>query len=59
MLDTGVLLGETLDIPEARGWLLDHRITPQETGVGMLTELRAWMDAVAGGGACGFPDRRG
>ena len=48
VLDTGVLLGETLDIPEARGWLLDHRITPQETGVGMLTELRAWMDELPG-----------
>jgi arginine deiminase len=48
VLDTGVLLGETLDLPEARGWVLDHRITPQEIGVGMLAELRAWMDELPG-----------
>jgi arginine deiminase len=48
VLDTDVLLGETLDNPEARGWVLDHRITPQEIGVGMLAELRAWMDELPG-----------
>ena len=48
VLDTGVLLGETLDIAPARAWVLDHRITPQEIGVGMLEELRAWMDGLPG-----------
>ncbi|MCZ0813058.1 MAG: arginine deiminase [Pseudomonadota bacterium] len=48
VLDTGVLLGEVLDIPEARAWVLDHRITPQEIGVGMLKDLRAWMDELPG-----------
>jgi arginine deiminase len=48
VLDAAVLLGETLDIPEARAWVLDHRITPQEIGVGMLDQLRAWMDGLPG-----------
>ena len=26
VLDSGTLLAETLDIPEARQWVLDHRI---------------------------------
>ena len=54
VLDTGVLLGETLDIAEARAWVLDHRITPQEIGVGMLEDLRAWMDALPGADLAGF-----
>jgi arginine deiminase len=48
VLDAGELLGEALDIPEARAWVLDHRITPQEIGVGMLVELRAWMQELSG-----------
>ncbi|WP_372609578.1 arginine deiminase [Aquicoccus sp.] len=48
VLDTGLLLGEVLDMPEARGWVLDHRVTPQEIGVGMLDDLRGWMDELQG-----------
>jgi len=54
VLDTGVLLGETLDIAQARAWVLDHRITPQEIGVGMLEDLRAWMDALPGADLAAF-----
>lgn len=35
---------ETLDGPKGRGWLLDHRIVSDQIGVGMMSELRAWMD---------------
>jgi arginine deiminase len=48
VLDTGVLLGEVLTLPEARSWVLDHRITPHHIGVGMLRELRGWMDELPG-----------
>lgn len=48
VLDTEILLGEALDIPEARAWVLDHRIAPREVGVGMLDELRTWMDKLPG-----------
>jgi len=44
VLDVNDLLIETLDIPDGRDWVLDHRITPDQVGVGMLPELRAWMD---------------
>jgi len=54
VLDTGVLLGEALDIAPARAWLLDHRITPHEIGVGMLGELRIWMDALPGAELAAF-----
>ncbi|GAA6203142.1 arginine deiminase [Aquicoccus sp. SU-CL01552] len=48
VLDVNDLLAETLDIPEGRDWVLDHRITPDQIGVGMLTELHAWMDELPG-----------
>lgn len=48
VLDTRVLLGETMDIPQARDWVLDHRITPLQIGVGMLGELRTWMNNLSG-----------
>ncbi len=48
VLDAMVLLGETLDISEARKWVLDHRITRNDVGVGMRGDLRAWMEALPG-----------
>ena len=48
VLDVNDLLAETLDIPKARDWVLDHRITPDQIGVGMMSELRAWMDELPG-----------
>ncbi|WP_435105330.1 arginine deiminase [Arhodomonas sp. AD133] len=44
VLDVNDLLAETLDIPEARTWVLDHRVTVDHIGVGALSELRAWFD---------------
>jgi len=48
VLDAMVLLGETLDISEARKWVLDHRITRNDVGVGMRDDLRGWMEALPG-----------
>jgi len=44
VLDVNELLAQTLDIAEARRWLLDLRITRNDIGLGMLSDLRAWMD---------------
>ncbi|PVA08970.1 arginine deiminase [Pelagivirga sediminicola] len=44
VLETGALLAETLEIAEARKWVLDHRIAAIHVGVGMRRELRDWMD---------------
>ncbi len=48
VLDVNDLLAETLDIPLARAWILDHRITWNHIGVGMVSDLRAWMDELPG-----------
>lgn len=48
VLDVNELLAETLDIAEARQWILDHRINWNQIGVGMVSDLRAWMDELPG-----------
>lgn len=48
VLDVQALLAETLDIPEARAWLLDRKISANHVGVGMLQELRSWLDEMPG-----------
>lgn len=48
VLETGAMLGEVLDNPEARKWVLDARLAPEQVGVGMRQELRAWMDELPG-----------
>ena len=48
VLDAQDLLAEALDLPEARAWVLDRRVTHQEVGVGMLDRLRSWMDGLPG-----------
>lgn len=38
------LLAETMAIPEARAWVLDQQITPDEVGVGILKDVRSYLD---------------
>ena len=44
VLEMHDLLAQTLAIAEARQWVLDQRITWNEIGVGMVSDLRAWLD---------------
>lgn len=48
VLETGALLAETMDIPEARQWVLDARISATHVGIGMRRELRDWLDGLPG-----------
>jgi arginine deiminase len=38
------LLSETMHDPLARRWLLDRKITPNELGLSLSQEMRAWLD---------------
>ena len=40
------LLAQTMDIPEARSWLLDRKITPNEVGLGLVDDTRAFLDSL-------------
>ncbi|WP_227269513.1 arginine deiminase [Roseobacter weihaiensis] len=44
VLDQHDLLTDILDIKAARKWLLDRKITEDHIGVGMLDEVRGWLD---------------
>ena len=55
MTDRGVevvemhnLLAETVTIPEARTWILDHQVIPNQVGVGLVEEVRSYLDELSG-----------
>ena len=41
------VLAETLARPDGRAWLLDRRITANQVGIGLVTDTRAFLDALA------------
>src|ERR1700676_2278605 len=43
VLLVGDLLTETLRDPEARAWLLDRKVTPNELGLTLSQEMRMWL----------------
>lgn len=42
------LLGQTMDIPEARTWLLDRKIIANRVGLGLVPGTRAYLDSLTG-----------
>ncbi len=55
MTDRGVdvvelhdLLGATMDLPEARTWLLDRKIIANRVGLGLVPGTRAFLDSLTG-----------
>jgi len=40
------LLAETLDVPQAKKWLLDTQITPNEVGMGLVADVRAFLESL-------------
>jgi arginine deiminase len=44
VLEFGLLLEQTLRDKTARAWVLDRRINENQVGVGMLNDLRSWLD---------------
>ncbi|ALO11547.1 Arginine deiminase [Streptomyces venezuelae] len=41
------LLAETMAVPEARDWLLDRKIVPNEVGLGLVEDTRAYLESLA------------
>ena len=40
-------LAETLDVPEAKKWILDQQIVPNEVGPGLVDEVRSYLDGLS------------
>jgi arginine deiminase len=49
VLEMHNLLAETVAVPEARAWILDNQVVPNQVGVGLVDEVRSYLD--------GLPDR--
>src|SRR5438132_12420336 len=41
------LLTETLQDSQARAWMMDRKVTPDEHGMMFSQELRAWLDSLS------------
>ena len=41
------LLAETLDNPAAKKWLLDNQITANQVGMGLVAEIRAFLESLS------------
>ncbi len=46
VLELHQLLAQTLAIPEAKSWLLDRKITPDEVGIALVADVRAFLDSL-------------
>lgn len=42
------LLGQTMDLPDARTWLLDRKIIANRVGLGLVAGTRAFLDSLSG-----------
>jgi arginine deiminase len=40
------LLAETVAIPEAKKWILDHQVVPDQVGLGLVDEIRSYLDGL-------------
>lgn len=40
------LLTETVALPEARKWILDHQVVPNQIGLGFVDEVRSYLDGL-------------
>lgn len=43
VLELHTLLAETMALPGAREWLLDRKVTPNELGLGLVADVRAYL----------------
>jgi arginine deiminase len=41
------LLAETVAIPEAKKWILDHQVAPNQIGLGLLEEVRSYLEGLS------------
>ncbi|MBB3595263.1 arginine deiminase [Rhizobium sp. BK529] len=49
VLEMHNLLTETVAVPEAKKWILDNQIVPNQIGLGLINEVRSYLE--------GLPDR--
>jgi arginine deiminase len=40
------LLTQTVAVPEAKAWILDHRVTANEVGLGLMDDVRSYLEGL-------------
>jgi arginine deiminase len=40
------LLAETVAVPEAKAWILDHQVVPNQIGLGLINEVRSYLEGL-------------
>jgi len=40
------LLAETVAVPEAKKWILDNQVTPNQVGLGLVDEVRSYLEGL-------------
>ncbi len=45
VLEMHDLLTETVAVPEARAWLLDQQVVPNQVGLGLVDEVRGYLES--------------
>ncbi|MBI1350279.1 MAG: arginine deiminase [Actinomycetales bacterium] len=46
VLEMHNLLAETVAVPEARAWILDNQVVPNQVGLGLVDEVRSYLDGL-------------
>jgi arginine deiminase len=41
------LLAETVAIPEAKAWILDNQVVPNQVGLGLVDEIRSYLEGLS------------
>ena len=41
------LLAQTVAVPEAKTWILDHQVAPNQIGLGLLDEVRSYLEGLS------------
>ena len=46
VLEMHNLLTDIVAMPEALDWILDHKVTPNQVGVGLVNEVKSWLKSL-------------
>jgi len=47
VLEMHNMLTETVAIPEAKAWILDHQVVPDQVGLGLVDEVRSYLEGLS------------
>lgn len=47
VLEMHNLLAETVAIPEARKWIIDNQVEPNQVGLGLIDEIKSYLDGLS------------